>query len=281
MSSVEKLIRASLRQWIAERPWSTAPTVTADEPEPGAKPALPTLACWFDRVDVPNATPVEIAPGVFHTGDAEAAVTFLFRVGDEEVADNYRREWRDLVWTAAMDASPSGDSPVMPLTITVAGVARLAKLYLDGSLELAPFEDAQIRGLWLVRAFGRLVFPALAIRAASKLMTVGVQIDGTEYQASDFQAPRVLSSTPAANGSIEVTDPIELVFDQPMNVDLVEAATGGLDVEPSGDLMTFAVAPTVAWAIGANTFTLAASARSKRGTPLGADFTLNFNGVAP
>jgi len=274
MASVESLVRAALREWVADLPWSTTPTVTADAPEPGDKPALPTLACWFDRVDVANPTPREVAPGVFDTGQGEAAVTFLFRCTSECQADAFRTEWRDLVWTAAMDASPTGLAPVLPFRIDVGQASFGCKLYLEGSLELAPFDDTQVRGLWLVRAFGRVAFPALALRAPTSLMDVSIVIAGTEYDAADFQAPRVLSTDPLEDGIVELDEAVEVVFDQPMDPETL--ALEGYTLTASDDAMSFALIPSSGWALGVQSLTLPTTIRSRRGTPLAAPFTLSF-----
>lgn len=281
MSSVEKLVRAALAEWIADRPWSTPPTVTADAPEPGDKPALPTLACWFDRVDVSNPSAVEVAPGVFHTGQAEAAVTFFFRCSSEDQADAFRAEWRDLVWTAAMDASPTGLAPVLPLRIDLAGESWGCKLYLEASLELAQSGETQTRSLWLVRATGRLAFPALAVREPSVLMTCSVVIDGTTFQSSAFQVPTVLETDPAASGEVAVDVPVEVTFNRPMDLDSLEAAAPGHLVTPDDELLTFAFLPeSGSWALGANVLTIAETARSRRGSRLAAAFSLSFTGVS-
>lgn len=281
MASVESLVRLALREWVADRSWSTPPTVTSDAPEPGDKPSLPTLACWFDRVDVANATARELAPGIFETGQAEAAVTFLFRCTGEAQADDFRTEWRDLVWTAAMDASPTGLAPVLPFRIELAGRSFGCKLYLEASLELAPFEDTQVRGLWLVRAFGRVAYPALAVREPTSLMDVSIVIAGDEYDAADFQAPRVMSTDPAEGGNVLQDEPVEVVFDQPMDLASLTAALEGLEVIPSEDLLSFAVAPSWGtWALGAQSLTLPTTIRSRRGPPLATPFSLSFIGVS-
>lgn len=274
MASVESLVRAALREWVADRPWSTPPTVTAEAPEPGDKPALPTLACWFDRVDVTNPSPREIAPGIFDTGQGEAAVTFLFRCASEGQADCFRAEWRDLVWTAAMNASPTGLAPVLPFKIEVAQLSLGCKLYLEASLELAPFEDTQVRSLWLVRAFGRVAFPALAVREPTALMDVSIVIAGTEYQAAAFQAPRILSTDPAEDGEVGRDEAVEFVFDQPMAVETL--ALEGYTLTLSDDAQSIALIPESGWAPGAQSLTLLTTVRSRRGTPLAAPFTLRF-----
>lgn len=281
MSSVEKLVRSALGLWVAERDWSTEPTVTYDAPEPGDKHPLPTLACWFDRVDVRNPSPIELSPGVFKTGDAEASVTFFFRAASEADADAFRTEWRDLVWTAAMDASPTGLAPVLPFTIEILGESYGCKLYLEGSLELAPSGETQARSLWLVRAFGRVVFPALAVREPTALMTCSVVIDGTTYQSSTFQAPRVVTSDPRAAGTIDLDEPVELTFDRPISLATLEAALLGYTVTPSDDLMTFAVLPYGGlWGLGLNTLTISTVVRSVAGTPIASTYTLSFTGAA-
>lgn len=281
-TSIEKLVRSALGLWVAERDWSTEPTVTYDAPEPGDKHPLPTLACWFDRVDVRNPSVLEVAPGVFKTGEAEAQVTFFFRATSEADADSFRNEWRDLVWTAAIDASPTGLAPVLPFTIDVAGKSFGCKLYLEGSLELAPSGETQARSLWLVRAFGRVVFPALAVREPTALMTCSVVINGTEYQSATFRAPTVLSTEPAAAGTIDQDEAVELTFDRPVSLATLEEALPGYDVTPSDDLMTFAILPSFGlWGLGLNTLTISTVVRSVAGTPLASTYTLSFTGAAP
>lgn len=294
MASIEKLVRDSLAAWVAGLAWQVTPTIVSEEPKPGDKPTLPTLAVYQTSERIDNATARAITPEVTRLGWADAEVVFIFRAGSADDAERYREDWRNVAWKAALDASSSGTAPVLPLTFRVGDETMLGKLYLTGETELATPEDTQMRGLWQMRCVARLVYPALAVHGPDALMSVSLELDGAVYDAADFKVPRVVRSAPVLLDLIETRgelsegaaarwlagealfadDPVILVFDQPMqsiglDADDYAVTIDGVLVEirpRSGD-----------WPAGPNTVALGRS-RSRRGTVL-ESYTLTFEVV--
>lgn len=270
MASIEKLVRSSLASWASALAWQVTPTIAAEEPEPGDKPALPTLAVFLSSERIDNPTTRIITPEITRLGWAESTVTFIFRAGSSDDAERYRSDWRDVAWKAAIDASRDGVSPVVPLTFRAGDETMIAKLYLTGEVELATPEDTQMRGLWQMRCVARLVYPALAIHAERALMSVSLELDGTVYTLADFKAPRVVSALgPDIDDASDA--PAMLVFDQPM-------ASIGLDPDDYAvtiDGVLVEIRPASGdWSTGPHTLVLGRS-RSRRGTVL-ESYTLSF-----
>lgn len=270
MASIEKLVRSSLAAWIASLPWQVTPTIAAEEPKPGDKPALPTLAVYQTSERIDNATSRILTPEITRLGWADAEVVFIFRAGSADDAERYREDWRNVAWKAAVDASSSGEAPVVPLTFRVGDETMRAKLYLTGETDLAKPEDTQIVGLWQMRCVARLVYPALAIHAERALISVSLEIDGTVYTLADFKAPRVVSALgPDIDDASDA--PAMLVFDQPM-------ASIGLDPDDYAvtiDGVLVEIRPASGdWSTGPHTLVLGRS-RSRRGTVL-ESYTLSF-----
>lgn len=284
MASLELLVRAAVQTWAAGLAWQISPSVHVEEPEPGSKPQLPTLAAWFDKSSVKSMTAREVLPGVFYLGHAEERIAFIFRAGSSADAETYREDWRNVAITAAIDASTNG-APVVPLTLRIGDENFGGKLYLTAETELAGFEETQMRGLWELRCYGLLAFPSVAVRAPSALMSISLELDGDVYQASDFRVPLVLETLPEAGGEYSIADAVEILFDLPMDLASLQRAVDADDFTVIGlSDRRFSFLPrseatgVETWANGTNTLSISALARSLAGTPM-SPFTLPFTGV--
>lgn len=278
MASIEWLVRSALQAWFLGLPWQHTPSVHVESPEPGDKPALPTLTVWMANPDTANASAREIQPGVFLTGYPEARVVVIFRAGTSDLAETFRKDWRNVVLPAAIDESPTGQ-PVIPLKIYVADQTYVAKLYLTAETRLAGFEETQTRGLFELRCYGTIVFPALSVRAPSAPMSISLELNGVVYQASDFRTPLLVSAVPEDGAVLAPDNEVVVTFDQAMDLASLQLALDEDDylvTAEGSDERTFRVAPVRAWPSGSFNLGFSSAVRSRVGTPI-TPFSLSYS----
>ena len=279
MESLEYLLRDALVQWLAARAWPEPLHVASFAPEPGDHPPLPTLACWLERTALARPSPSTLPDGVVDWGLAEATVAFLFRCTSQAQADAFVRAWRDCVWMDVLAASPTGASPILPFQFTLGTTSWLAKLYLDGDFEFAPFEDTQVRGLWLVRTQAHLVYPALAFASPDHLLDVTLAVGNHDFPLGAYRTPAVTTTYPEPDGDLPTHAAVRITFDQPMHAPSLTSAVWHAREVPDSNASAFDITRAGGWALGLNTLTLPLTVRSLQGACLGAHFSLSFQGV--
>lgn len=199
MSAASTLIRQALVSWASSfaAPLGLGETINAEPPEPGAKPALPTLACWFPEDTHDNRARRVLRQFADGTtldlwGWRDADVAFRWRLGNEIDAQTVRDEWPALADYAAADAG-DGKTLAMPLEVDlgIEGVEPFdAKLYFTGRVVYAAPELTQVRGLWEVVVYARLIYPDITRSpSAVGVMNITVTIDGESYVLSDGADP--------------------------------------------------------------------------------------------
>lgn len=197
-------LRQALIAWATDLGTELGLTITAHPPEPGAKPPLPTLACWWTReeVDIGARRTVgtvvidDVAHAIDQWGYASASVDFWFRVGSEADAQKVRDSWRHRALYAAIAARAGAQNiTTIPLTVTVAGHTFTAKLTLRGTTRFGTPAETQVEGLWAVVHEAVLDYPDVSVDPLpSGVLVISVAIFGTTYHLSSGADP--LQATP-------------------------------------------------------------------------------------
>ena len=194
MSSLTATYRSALESWAASLSLglSGPVTVSATEPEPGTKPALPTLTALFSATDMGRfGREFKTVGADVHEvwGENVAQVSFRWRLSSkadaEAVHDNFRRM---ALMSAVSDATRTFESAAIPVRATIGGATYLASLGLTGSVIMAAPEDTQITNLWLVAHAAVFRFPEVYVSSTSP-MAVSVDVNGVSAHLSSGSDP--------------------------------------------------------------------------------------------
>ena len=194
--SSANIVRAGLMAWATALMADVIADLTgvAGPAEAGEVTPLPSVGIEWAAPTVTNTRPQpEIIDETFgvtawHMHDEEAAMAFVWRAKTIDDADLIAAEF---VGRALLDAirSNTGGDRVLHFTETIGSASRGGKLYLDGSVDPVPQDDAQTRALYRVRVPATVVYPVFHVEAdPTGLMDVQVVINGVTYLIPDPEA---------------------------------------------------------------------------------------------
>lgn len=171
-------------------------TLTVGETqEAGEVTVLDTLGLAWGSTVEGGTRPEELdafddGRGVWLLHEEEAELAFVWRGTTPEDADFFAHQFVKLATRAACRSNPSGNR-VLHFAIEIDGVARTARLYLDGRIvpDAGSGSDNALRSLYTFRVPGSVVYPVLDVESlddATGLMNVVLEVNGQRTALADI-----------------------------------------------------------------------------------------------
>ena len=195
--SLEADVRAVLKAWVEGLTWTDTPTVSAEPPVPGTDHVFPSIAMWFNRIQVELDQPHVVAGdgdggsgrAVYECGSKNASLACELRCLSYAQAEQFASELQRHQVLRAI-ASGSQDSLAQHIPATLFGVDRDVVVTWTGEIDLADPGRTGTENLWALTFTGLVDYPWLEQEEAPGTGLLGVTVNVNnegDYDLDDYE----------------------------------------------------------------------------------------------